>query len=144
MTSNHEEVKILLVEDDDIDARAVERGLRKLKIANPVIRAKNGLEALNILRGKDTQNTISKPYLILLDLNMPIMNGLDFLQKIREDVDLIDSVVFVLTTSQAETDRVAAYKENIAGYIVKSNVRDGFTDVIKMLDHYWRVVLLPE
>ena len=141
MDSNYGEVRILLIEDDDIDAMAVERGIRKLKLANPICRAKNGLEALEILRDKDA---ILRPYIILLDLNMPVMGGLEFLKKIREDRDLKDSIIFVLTTSAADEDRAAAYEENIAGYIVKSDVKDGFHQVINMLDCYWRLVLLPK
>ena len=139
MDKNYNEVSILLVEDDDIDAMAVERGVRKLKLANPIHRVRNGLEALDKLRN----NTLQPPYIILLDLNMPIMGGLEFLQILREDAELKGSVVFVLTTSAADEDRVAAYNENIAGYIVKSDVKEGFHQVINMLDCYWRVVLLP-
>ncbi|AZQ83575.1 response regulator [Colwellia sp. Arc7-635] len=141
MDSNYGEVRILLIEDDDIDAMAVERGIRKLKLANPICRAMNGLEALEILRDKDA---ITRPYIILLDLNMPIMGGLEFLKRIREDRDLKDSIIFVLTTSAADEDRAAAYEENVAGYIVKSDVKDGFHQVINMLDCYWRLVLLPK
>jgi len=141
MDSNYGEVRILLIEDDDIDAMAVERGIRKLKLANPICRAKNGLEALEILRDKDA---IIRPYIILLDLNMPVMGGLEFLKKIREDSNLKDSIIFVLTTSAADEDRAAAYQENIAGYIVKSDVKDGFHQVISMLNCYWRLVLLPK
>ncbi|WP_413691479.1 response regulator [Pseudoalteromonas sp. KJ10-2] len=137
---DYSEVSILLVEDDDIDAKAVERGFKKLKFANPIIRAKNGLDALAILR--DT-STLPRPYLILLDLNMPIM-GVEFLKEIRQDSKLRDSIIFVLTTSSADQDVVAAYNENIAGYIVKSDVKAGFDKVIKLLDCYWRVVMLPK
>lgn len=142
MTRNYKEVKILLVEDDDIDAMSVERGFRKLKLANTMYRAKNGLEALSILRAKD-EDAIMRPYIILLDLNMPVMGGLEFLKALREDESLRDSVVFVLTTSEADEDRVAAYREHVAGYIVKSDVKNGFSKVIDMIDHYWKVVLLP-
>jgi len=141
MPQNYSEVSLLLVEDDDIDAKAVERGVKKLKLANPIVRARNGLEALTLLREREQ---IDKPYIILLDLNMPIMGGLEFIQNIRNDDNLQDSIIFVLTTSSADEDRVAAYSENIAGYIVKSDVKDGFEKVINMLDCYWRVVLFPK
>lgn len=143
MNQNYDEVSILLVEDDDVDAKAVERGFRTLKLANPIHRAKNGVEALTLLRGSEKHEPLPRPYIILLDLNMPVMGGLEFLQAIREDAELQDSVVFVLTTSEADEDRVAAYHEHVAGYIVKSDVQDGFSKLIDMLDHYWRVVLLP-
>ncbi|MBB1274030.1 MULTISPECIES: response regulator [Psychromonas] len=140
MSSNYAEVSILLIEDDEIDAKAVERGFAKLKLANPIIRTKNGLEALQLLRQPDA---IQRPYLILLDLNMPIMGGLEFLKIIRQDEELKNTIIFVLTTSSADQDLVAAYNENIAGYIVKSDVKGGFDKVIKLLDCYWRVVMLP-
>ncbi|MEJ6077583.1 response regulator [Vibrio sp. 1-Bac 57] len=140
MSSHYGEVSILLVEDDDIDAKAVERGFAKLKLANPIIKTKNGLEALELLRQPDA---IQRPYLILLDLNMPIMGGLEFLKIIRQDEELKNTIIFVLTTSSADQDLVAAYNENIAGYIVKSDVKGGFDKVIKLLDCYWRVVMLP-
>jgi CheY-like chemotaxis protein len=141
MNENYSEVSILLVEDDDIDARSVERGVKKLKLLNPIIRAKNGVEALDLLRDK---KLINKPYIILLDLNMPIMGGLEFIQNVRQDEYLKDSIIFVLTTSSADEDRAAAYNENIAGYIVKSDMKEGFDKVIKLLDCYWRVVMLPK
>jgi len=141
MSMNYGEVSILLVEDDDIDALAVKRGFSKLKLANPIIRTVNGLEALQLLR---SPGAIQRPYVILLDLNMPIMGGIEFLQNIRKDENLKDAIIFVLTTSSADQDLVAAYNENIAGYIVKSDVKGGFDKVINLLDCYWRVVMLPK
>lgn len=140
MNISYGEVSILLVEDDDIDAKAVERGFNKLKLANPLIRTKNGLEALELLR---SPGGVQRPYVILLDLNMPIMGGIEFLQNIRKDDNLKNAIIFVLTTSSADEDLVAAYNENIAGYIVKSDVKGGFDKVINLLDCYWRVVMLP-
>ncbi|WP_426357933.1 response regulator [Pseudocolwellia sp. HL-MZ19] len=141
MKKHTKEVSILLIEDDDIDAKAVERVAKKLKLTNPVVRATNGAEALEILHNKEL---IVKPYIIFLDLNMPIMGGLEFLKNIRQDDHLRDSIIFVLTTSAADEDRVAAYSENIAGYIVKSDVQGEFDKVLKMLDYYWHIVRLPD
>lgn len=143
MNNSYQEVKILLVEDDDIDALSVERALNKLKVANPLVRVKNGKEALKLLRADKSGLQIGKPYIILLDLNMPIMGGIEFLQEIRKEPKLSDSIVFVLTTSDADEDRVAAYKENIAGYIMKINSQEGMQTIVDMLDNYWRVVVLP-
>ena len=140
MKKNHDDVSILLVEDDDIDARAVKRGLSRLKLGNPLYRAKNGVEAFNLLQ---TEGLIKDPYIILLDLNMPIMGGLEFLNKVRKNAIFRSAVIFVLTTSSADEDLVAAYQENVAGYIVKSDVKDGFENVFNMLEHYWDVVALP-
>jgi CheY-like chemotaxis protein len=136
-------VTVLLVDDDDVDVKAVRRAFRKAKIANPVSVARNGLEALAMLRGTDGHQPLERPYIIILDLNMPAMNGLEFLEELRKDEELHDAVVFVLTTSKADEDRAASYDKNVAGYIVKSDVGDGFLNVINLLDCYWRIVLLP-
>lgn len=132
-------VNILLVEDDDIDAKGVERALRKLRIRNPLIRAKDGREALDLLEA----DKVDKPYIILLDLNLPKISGLDLLSIIRDDPKLRSSVVFVLTTSNADEDRCASYQKNVAGYIVKENLNNGFDALTNLLDHYWRIVELP-
>ncbi len=136
---NYKPAAILLVEDDDIDALSVMRAFSKLKIANPIVRAKDGIEALEILKNQE----IEHPYLILLDLNMPRMGGLELLNTLRHDPSLESSVVFVLTTSKDDQDKLAAYKQHIAGYIVKEKLDDGFEDLVKLLDHYWRLVELP-
>lgn len=133
-------VTILLIDDDDVDAMGLERAMRKLKIRNPVVRARDGLEGLALLRD---EKAIQRPYQILLDLNMPRMSGIEMLKELRQDPLLSSSVVFVLTTSHDEHDKLAAYEEHVAGYIVKKNVGDGYTRVMEMLDHYWRVVELP-
>ena len=136
---NYKPAAILLVEDDDIDALSVMRAFSRLKIANPIVRAKDGIEALEILKNQE----IEHPYLILLDLNMPRMGGLELLNTLRNDPSLETSVVFVLTTSKDDEDKLAAYKQHIAGYIVKEKLDDGFEDLVKLLDHYWRLVELP-
>lgn len=143
MAENSKEVTIVLVEDDDVDAKSVTRAIEKLKIVNPVIRAYDGLDALSQFRGEGENPTIKKPYIILLDINMPRMNGIEFLEVIRGDELLHDSIIFVLTTSKAEEDRIAAYKNHVAGYIVKSEVESGFPGILKMIENYWRIVELP-
>lgn len=130
---------ILLVEDDDIDAMSVQRAFSRMKIANPIVRAKDGIEALEIL----LQGAIEQPYLILLDLNMPRMGGLELLKTIRKNPQLELSVVFVLTTSKDDEDKIKAYKHHVAGYIVKESLDEGFEQLVQMLDHYWRLVELP-
>ena len=86
--SDNRTVNILLVEDDEIDAEALQRSFAKHKIANPITVAKDGLEALQILRGADDREPFASPYIILLDLNMPRMNGIEFLEAIRADDEL--------------------------------------------------------
>lgn len=136
---NYKEVSILLVEDDDIDAKIVERAFNKLRIANPIIRAKDGVMALELLRNQ----TVSQPFIILLDLNMPRMGGLEMLSELRADEQLSSNVVFVLTTSKDDEDKTAAYDKHIAGYILKESLQNNFEDLVKLLDHFWRVVELP-
>lgn len=136
-------VTILLVEDDQIDAEAIKRAFAKARIVNPLIVFSDGLAALDCLLGKSEVAPPPRPYLILLDLNMPRMNGIEFLEALRADADLHDNIVFVLTTSDDDRDKVAAYDQHVAGYMVKSKAGEDFMKLIGMLDHYWRVVEMP-
>jgi CheY-like chemotaxis protein len=134
---------ILLVDDDEVDAELVSRAFRQHKIANPLIHAMDGLCALAILRGETEVAPLLKPYIILLDIKMPGMSGLAFLHEIRQDLALKRSVVFMLTTSDAQQDIDAAYSENIAGYILKQTVGPDFANALKLLDNYQTLVILP-
>ncbi|ABN60032.1 response regulator [Shewanella baltica] len=136
----YQQVTILLVDDDDVDYMAVQRAMRQLRLLNPLVRARDGIEALSILTSLDT---IKGPYLILLDLNMPRMNGFEFLERIRSDPSLSSSVVFMLTTSSTDEDRMKAYSHHVAGYMVKTDIKDGFNNIFNMLEGYWRIVELP-
>nr|WP_228519785.1 response regulator [Methylophilus sp. QUAN] len=136
---NYKEVTLLIVDDDDIDAIALERALRKLRLLNTVLRARDGREALELLR----TGAVPAPYIILLDLNMPRMNGLEFLQTLRTDPLLTHAVVFVLTTSKSDEDLVAAYRNHVAGYVFKQHMDRDFLEVIGFIEHYWRLVELP-
>lgn len=138
------EVNILLVEDDEVDVMAVKRSFRELKIANPLFEARDGIEALERLRGSQNTPPIPSPLIILLDLNMPRMNGIEFLEEIRKDPHLHSSVVFVMTTSSDENDRIRAYNYNVAGYVLKHSPGRTFMDAVSMLEHYWRIVELPD
>lgn len=133
-------VTILLVDDDDVDVMGIKRALSKLRVINPLVRARDGIEGLELLR---KSGQVPKPYLILLDINMPRMNGIKMLTELRNDPTLSDSVVFILTTSQADEDKISAYNLNVAGYILKKQVGDGFMKVVEMLDRYWKLVELP-
>lgn len=136
-------VNILLVEDDSVDAEAITRAFRKEKIANPIHTATDGVTALHMLRGDATMPPLPRPYLILLDLNLPRMNGIEFLDVLRHDPYLRDSIVFVLTTSNAEKDKIAAYAYNVAGYLTKANAGGDFLHLVHMLDYYWRYIEFP-
>ncbi|MGI4952244.1 MAG: response regulator [Janthinobacterium lividum] len=137
-------VTILLVEDDKVDVMAIRRSFLRLKIANPIIEAQDGIEALARLRGTDGYDPIDRPCLILLDLNMPRMGGLEFLAELRSDPVLQRSIVFVLTTSRAEEDRLHAYDKNVSGYVLKYRPGETFLDAISMLESYWRVIEFPD
>ncbi|MBI5256250.1 MAG: response regulator [Burkholderiales bacterium] len=134
---------VLLVEDDDVAAESVVRGLGKIGAPYPVVWAEDGMVALAALRGQDAQRRVPRPRVILLDLNMPRMNGFEFLQQLREDPVLRDDVVFVLTTSDADTDRTRAYQSHVAGYMVKAAVGPQFAKLARLLSDYHGAVRLP-
>jgi len=138
------QVTILLVDDDKVDAKAVQRAFRDLKIANPIIEAGNGIEALEFLRGENGREKIPMPCLVLLDLNMPRMGGIEFLAELRRDPELRRTLVFVMTTSAAEDDRTRAYDKNVAGYVLKHRPGQSFLDSINKLECYWRIIEFPD
>lgn len=130
---------IMLIEDDEIDVMTIKRALREINVTNRLIIAGDGLEALELLRAaKDP-----KPCIILLDLNMPRMNGLEFLQVIKSEEALRRIPVIVLTSSQEEQDRYESYTLGIAGYMVKPVGYPQFVDVIRTIDMYWTLSELP-
>lgn len=137
------EVKILLLEDDDGDAKAVDRAFKKSKIANEIIRASDGLEALEMLRNPGHERFVTKPYILLVDINMPRMDGLSFIQELRNDPDLRRALAFVLTTSKSDEDKTAAYDLNVAGYIVKEKAGQDFLRLTELMDCYWRIIEVP-
>lgn len=114
-------VIFVLVEDDDLDAEVFRRALKKHKIDREVRLAKDGGEGMEVLR-RDFLANPNQNFIVFLDLNMPGLNGHDFLDEIRSDDDLRSSVVFVLTTSQHDRDVRKAYNRNIAGYFTKANI----------------------
>ncbi len=134
---------IVLVEDDEGDALAVERAFRRSNIANPIVRAVDGMEALEILRGENGRAKPGSPYLILVDVNMPRVNGIDFVKEVRKDANLRGVVVFILTTSRRDEDIAAAYSQNVAGYILKSKAGEDFLNLAQLFDCYRRVVEIP-
>lgn len=130
---------ILLVEDDSIDALTVQRALRELKILNTVIIKTNGEEALQFL----SENLEVIPCIILLDLNMPKMNGIEFLQA-RNQIEMMKSIpLVVLTTSLDEKDRLETFKLGISGYMQKPVDYKQFVEVIRTIDLYWTLSALP-
>lgn len=130
-------VSLLLVEDNEIDAMGVQRAFKRSNFNNPIIIARDGYEALAKLRDKEA---VPRPYIILLDLNMPKMNGIEFLHEMRKDPELKSSIVFVLTTSNAPEDRMKAQSYNIAGYIVKGMSDAGFVDAAALFEKYSQIL----
>ncbi|HCS28925.1 MAG TPA: two-component system response regulator [Spongiibacteraceae bacterium] len=139
-----ENVNILLLEDDDGDAKAIQRALRKAKVANPITRAIDGVEALEILEGSNGRDKLPGPHLLLVDINMPRMDGIEFLTALRSNNELKRSIAFVLTTSARDEDVIAAYDLNVAGYVLKDNAGGDFLKLIELLDCYWRLVKFPD
>ncbi len=143
---NDNAVNVLLVEDDEVDIKNVKRAFEKNNISNPLFVARNGLEALDVLRGNEgtgVKKAHPIPKIVLLDLNMPKMGGLEFLEEIRYDPDLRKLSVFVMTTSDEESDKVAAYNLNVAGYILKPLSFERFVKAISVLNHYWQLCERP-
>ncbi len=137
-------VNILLVEDDEVDVMNVKRAFQKNNLTNPMHLAGNGLEALSLLRGTDGQPPIPIPRIILLDLNMPRMGGIEFLHELRKDELLKNISVFVMTTSNEDKDKVDAYNLNIAGYILKPLSMENFVSAVSILKNYWTLCEYPE
>ncbi len=138
-------INILLVEDDEVDVMNVQRAFKKNNITNPLYIASNGIEALNILRGDSNPSTTmpSERRLILLDLNMPKMNGIEFLRELRADPELKQIPVVVLTTSNEDQDKVEVYHLNVAGYILKPVTFSNFVTVMATLNKYWTLSEMP-
>jgi CheY-like chemotaxis protein len=135
-------LNVLVVDDDDLTAEMVVRALRKLPGQFRVLAAADGQMGLDMLRGQAGEPMV-RPFIVLLDLNMPRMNGFEFLAEIRQDTQLRDSVIFVLTTSDSDADRSRAYQELIAGYMVKSAVGPQFSKLAGLLNEFAHVVKLP-
>jgi CheY-like chemotaxis protein len=131
---------ILLVEDDRVDVMTIRRAFEKNKILNPLYVASNGIEALAMLRDDRVPRDRR---LVLLDLNMPGMNGIEFLRELRADPELRPTPVVVLTTSNDERDKVNAYGFNVAGYLVKPVTFPSFAELMAALNKYWTLVELP-
>ncbi len=140
----HRTITILLIDDDEIDVIAIRRAFWQLKIANPLVVARNGLEAQDMLRGDNGHEKLQTPYLILLDLAMPRMGGIEFLDALRRDPALRPTLVFVMTTSAADEDRACAYEKNIAGYVMKPTSGEGYAVAISALESYWHAIEFPD
>ena len=131
---------ILLVEDDQVDVMTVKRALKEIRVTNPVVNLENGEEALKYLRDPASV----KPCIILLDLNMPIMNGIEFLQVAKQDAKLKRIPVVVLTTSEEQQDKVNSFDWGVAGYMAKPVDYRQFVEVMRSIDAYWTISEMPQ
>jgi CheY-like chemotaxis protein len=131
---------ILLVEDDQVDVMNVQRAFDRNRIANPLYVAGNGIDALRMLRENEVP---PGRRIVLLDLNMPRMNGIEFLRELRADPHLQHTPVVVLTTSNDERDKIHAYNLNVAGYLLKPVTFVNFVEVMAALNKYWTLVEFP-
>jgi CheY-like chemotaxis protein len=113
----------------------VQRAFKKNNITNPLYIARNGLEALEMLRNK----IVPLPQIVILDINMPKMNGIEFLQELRKDEELKAISVFVMTTSNEDSDKMNAYNLNVAGYILKPLSFEKFISSVATLNSYWKL-----
>lgn len=134
---------ILLVEDDEVDVMNVQRAFKKNHIGNDLIIAGNGVEALELLLADSPKRLSAMPKIVLLDINMPKMNGLELLKILRADDELKKLSVFMLTTSNEERDKIEAYNLNVAGYIIKPVNFESFIDAIKKLNAFWNLIEYP-
>lgn len=130
---------ILLVEDDDVDAMTTQRALNDIKVTNELVHKVDGEDGLAHLQNEDNQ----KPCVILLDLNMPRMNGFEFMKNVKADKDLKKIPVIVLTTSDADRNIVDSFDLGIAGYITKPVNYKQFVEAIRTIDMYWTLSMLP-
>ena len=139
-----EAVTVLVVDDDAVDRMAIERAFKKLQMPQRIIEAVDGMEALDKLRGENGHARPKQPMVVLLDLNMPRMGGIEFLDAIRADPELRSTLIFVLTTSRAPVDRYNAYARNIAGYLQKQSPGRTFLEAIEKLGRYWDLIEFPD
>jgi CheY-like chemotaxis protein len=136
-------IHFLLVEDDDVDVMAMERAFRRRGFRHSLTVVRDGRAALAALRGEDGRRPLPRPYIIILDLNLPVMNGLEVLRELRRDPAHRSAIVFVLTTSNADQDRRGAYDHNVAGYVLKSEVGQEPQGMADLLERYCHLVQLP-
>ena len=126
---------ILLVEDDSVDVMTVKRALKEIHVANPVVNFENGEDALNYLR--DFNN--ARPCVILLDLNMPIMNGIEFLREMKNDNVLKRTPVIALTTSEEPQDKISCFDLGVSDYIAKPVDYRQFVEIMRTIKAYWTI-----
>ncbi|MDZ7723772.1 MAG: response regulator [candidate division KSB1 bacterium] len=131
---------VLLLEDDRVDAMTIERVFKQLGIPNCVVFCTDGVEGVEYLN----ENRGTLPAIVLLDINMPRMNGIEFLRFIRNDPDFRKLPVVILTTSTEEQDKIESFELGISGYMVKPVDYDKFVEMIQVIIKYWRLSEFPQ
>lgn len=135
----HTNDSILLVEDDTVDAMTVKRAMREIDVSNTLVHVVNGEEALKYLHDPDNP----RPTIILLDINMPKMNGIEFLKIAKGEPEIQNIPVVVLTTSSNDRDILQTFHLSVAGYMLKPVDYEDFVETIRVIDSYWKLSRLP-
>jgi len=139
----NQSLHVLLVEDDDVDAEIIQRAFKAYHTPYPLTHVHDGLEALEVLRGEHGRPRLAPPYVILLDIHLPRMNGIEFLRALRQDAALMWSIVFVLTISDHYENIVSAYREHVAGYFLKTKVNQHVAQLMYLLETYTLLGVFP-
>ena len=134
---------ILLVDDNTVDRDAIRRAFRTRGLANPIVEARDGVEALEFIRGGPHTPAIPRPFFVLTDIKMPRMDGHGLIHEIRTDPELASTVIFVLTTSETDEDREQAYAAHITGFMVKQNIGDDLKKLVILLGLFDQIVEPP-
>lgn len=137
------DITLLVIEDDDVDLEMIQRALEGQNLTCPVVTAADGVEALEILRGSHASKGIHEPYIIVVDINMPRMDGFEFLTELRLDPDLADSVVFMFSSSDAPDEIERAYAMKVAGFVNKQDAGPKFFRLAEMIERYTMAIRLP-
>lgn len=138
------QINILLAEDDNGDAKAIRRAFEKSGHPHHITRAVDGIEALEYLRGENGKEKPKFPCILLVDLNMPRMGGIELIREIRQDNRLKQTIIFVISTSKKLEDTIAAYNLNVAGYVTKEIAGGNLTQLVDMLNLYRNLVTFPD
>ena len=134
--SEHAALNLLLVEDDEVDVMNIQRAFRKCDMRPPLV-AGDGAEAMAILKGQSDKQLPAGRRIVILDLNLPKVTGLEFLRRLRADTELCATPVIILTTSESDRDKVDAYSLNVAGYLLKPVTPDELIEMVSDLADYW-------
>lgn len=133
-------IKIIVIDDDDVDAQSIERSLRSADVNNEIIRAYDGIDALDLLKGANGKEKLTKPYILLIDLMMPRMDGITFIKTLRFESDITPEMIFVLSGTDSDEQCTQAYDLNITGFIKKDRAGRDFLRLTKILEQYYEVI----